>query len=75
MELTAEEINKHIDKFLPVYTNPIPSKTKVTVWCEAESLADSGFAENTTIEEMGFELFIAKSWILQSDLEALHKGK
>ena len=71
MEWTAEQINVHIDKFLPIETNPIPPNTLVTVWCKAEDLSDSGFADNITVEEMGLELLIAESWILQSDLDTL----
>jgi hypothetical protein len=75
MEWTAEQINEHIKKFHLIKDNPIPPNTKVTIWCESDSFSESGFADNVTIEEMGLELLIAESWILQSDLDKLCEGK
>ena len=55
MELTAEQINEHIEKFTPIYKdgkeiNPIPKDRKVTVWCEGTN--EEGFACNVTANEM-----------------------
>lgn len=77
MELTAEQIYKHIKKFTPIYKdgkeiNPIPKNRKVTVWCEANS--DEGFVCNVTADEMGIVAFIAKSWIYEDELQALCGG-
>ena len=75
MEFTAEKIQEHIDKFTPFYDkdgkNTMPKDKKLTVWCEAETMSDSGFAENVFFNELGLAALIAKSWILQSELEAL----
>lgn len=66
MELTAEEINVHIDKFKSVKDNPIPDNTNVTIWCEGED--ESGFLIDTTTNKAGIMLFIAKSWIEHNEL-------
>lgn len=73
--MTAEQINKYIGHFKPIYENgkeinPMPKNTKITVWCDNEQ-GDDGFAYDTTTLDMGINCFIAKSWILQSDLEKL----
>lgn len=78
-DLTAEQINIYIDKFLPIYTNgregnPIPENVKITVWHESLDGEESGFSFNTTKAEMGLEIFIAKSWIRQSELEFLFES-
>lgn len=75
MELTAEQIQKHIKKFNPIYhdgkeINPIPDGVKVTVWCKSRD--EEGFISNVRKDEMGIELFIAKKWILEDDLQSLH---
>ncbi len=73
-ELTAEQINEHIDDFTPIYKdgkeiNPIPNDAKVTVWCEGDD--EKGFVCNVTADEMGLEIFIAKSWIYEHKLQKL----
>lgn len=73
--MEAEEINKYIEHFKPIYKNgeeinPLPENIKITVWCD-DGRGEEGFAYNTTTSNMGLNLFIAKSWILQSDLERL----
>jgi hypothetical protein len=73
MEWTAEEINEHIDKFLDIATNPIPEDAIVTIWCEGENMEESGFADNTKFDDIGLNMFIAKKWILQSELDGLLK--
>jgi hypothetical protein len=75
MEWTAEQINEHLDKFLPIETCPIPDGEKVTIWCDSGEMETSGFAENTTYDELGLNALIAKSWILQSELDKLCEGK
>jgi hypothetical protein len=74
MDLTAEQINKHIEKFTPIYKdgkeeNPIPKDRKVTVWCEGTE--EQGFACNVTANEMGLEALIAQSWIDEDYLQKL----
>jgi len=71
MDLTAEQINEHIDKFTDIYKdgkemNPMPDDVNITVWCKSDS--ECGFAYNTTTDEMGLEAFIAKKWILHENL-------
>jgi len=58
MEWTAEQINEHIDKFLPIKTNPIPKSVIVTIWCDSGEMDTSGFAENTTFDEIGLNALI-----------------
>jgi len=75
-KMTAEEINKYIEHFIPIYNdkgkeiNAMPNNTKITVWCD-NGQGDEGFAYDTTTLDMGINAFIAVSWILQSDLEKL----
>ena len=77
--MTAEQINKFIDKFINIYDdegneiNPIPEDKKVTVYCEGTNLGDRGFIENSLKSKLGFEALIAKSWILHKDLKQLVK--
>ena len=74
--MEAEEINKYIEYFIPIYNengeqiNPMPENTKITVWCD-DGRGEDGFAYNTTTLDLGLNAFIAKSWILQSELERL----
>lgn len=75
MEWTAEQINEHIDKFLDIDKNPIPKDAIVTIWCDSGKMETSGFADNTKFDEIGLNALIAKSWILQSDLDKLCEGK
>lgn len=78
MELTAEQINEHIDKFVKIYddngnqVNPVPTDKKVTVWCESN--IEQGFACNVTVDEMGIEILIARSWIYEDELQELCKN-
>lgn len=71
MEHSAEELNEHIDNFTSIGddVNPIPDNIKVTVYCEG--LHERGFAENIIREDLGISELIAKSWILQEDLDKL----
>lgn len=73
--MKAEEINKYIEHFKPIYKNgerinPMPKNTKITVWCDNGD-DEQGFAYNTTTYDMGINCLIAQKWILQSDLEKL----
>ena len=68
--MTAEQINKHIDKFHDIYETPIPEGNKVTVYCD-NGEDEVGFLENVTADEMGIQALIAQKWILQSNLENL----
>lgn len=75
--MTAEEISKYIDHFIPIYDdkgreiNPMPKNAKITVWCSSSEGVEEGFSYNTTVYDMGLNYFIAKSWILQEELEKL----
>ena len=70
----------HLDKFIDIYPkdknadglqweNKMPENVKLTVYCEGTE--DEGFFVNVTSNELGLQAFIAKKWILHSDLEAL----
>jgi len=74
MSYTAEQISVFLNKFTPIYQNgeeinKIPDGVKITVYCD--DFDESGFVENITHDQMGMEELIAKSWILQSELENL----
>lgn len=77
-EPTTMQILKHLNKFKNVYDekgnfireNDMPDKTKLTVLCE-DSEGDRFLLYDQTLDEIGLEALIAKSWILQSDLRAL----
>lgn len=76
MGLSAEQIYKHIDKFIPIYdngreVNPIPEDRKVTVWCNRPG--ERGFVCNTTALDLGIAAFIAKSWIYEDELQKIVK--
>jgi len=67
-------LQNNLDKFNEVYpgesaTSTIPKDVKMTVFCEGTS--ESGFAINVTYDELGFDIFIAKSWILQTEIEEI----
>lgn len=53
--------------------NPLPENVPLTVYCKGGNSGDEGFAENLTSDKLGIAAFIAKSWILQSDLDELLK--
>ena len=70
----------HLDKCVDIYPkdknadglrweNKMPEKVKLTVYCIG--LRDEGFLVNVTYEEMGIQAFIARKWIIHSELEAL----
>ena len=75
--MQAEQINQYIKHFTTIYpegtdkVNDMPSGVKLTVYCEGLSDKNIGFAENVTTAELGLEILIAKSWILQSELDRL----
>ncbi len=71
---------EHLDKFTDIYPkekkadgsrweNKMPEKVKLTVYCEGSE--DEGFLINVTSDELGLEAFIAKKWIIHSELETL----
>lgn len=75
-EFTADQINRFIDRFTPVYvdgkeTNPVPNDRRVTVWCDHEDSDYCGFACDTTGNEMGINILIAKCWIYEDELKQL----
>jgi hypothetical protein len=77
MSYEAEQIAVYLDRFVPIYRdgkeiNPIPENVAITVYCERSD--DCGFIENITHDQMGIEELIAKSWILQDDLDSLLSG-
>jgi hypothetical protein len=76
-EYSAEQIFDHIDKFIEMYkdgkeVNPIPKDVKVTIYCNYKE--KEGFIENTYTKDAGMDLFIARKWILQSELDGLLKN-
>lgn len=77
LDLTSEQIVKHLDKFTQIYQdgkkiNPIPDNVAVTVYCNGGDDSENvGFCCNCTTDEMGLELLIAKSWILEDELQEL----
>ena len=78
-EPTAEELYVFIDKFKDIYeygqlvSEPKPDDV-VTYYCNNDS-GENGFVYNTKWKDGGFEKFIAKKWILQSDLDLLISSK
>jgi hypothetical protein len=77
MEPSAEQINQFYDHFILMYDesgkeiNPLPQNQKLTIWCESNDGEEAGFAYDVAFNEMGLELFIAKSWIQQDKLDEL----
>jgi hypothetical protein len=70
----------HLDKFTDIYPkdknadglrweNKMPENVKLTVYCEGSE--DEGFLINVKSDELGLQAFIAKKWIIHSELEAL----
>lgn len=79
--MTKEQKELHriagfLDHFTDIYDekgmeiHPIPSNIRITVFCQ--STTDEGYLIDTLYEEMGLELLVAKSWILQSELDELY---
>lgn len=73
-ELTAEQIHPFLRYFTEMYLNgkeinTIPNNLKVTIYCESKD--DSGFMTNVTTDEAGWNMLIAKSWILEEELQKL----
>lgn len=78
MEYIAEEIFDHIDKFKMIWAdngndeiNPIPKNARVTIYVKSNNCDIEGFIEDTSYKDAGIDLLIAKSWILQSELDVL----
>ena len=82
--MTKEEIEEnkvvqlcydHLDKFIDIYpkdknyANKMPKDVKLTVYCEHPE--ETGFVINVKSDELGIQAFIAKKWIIHSDLEKL----
>jgi hypothetical protein len=70
----------HLDKFTDIYPkdknadglrweNKMPENVKLTVYCEGSE--EEGFLINVKSDELGLQAFIAKKWIIHSELEAL----
>ena len=65
----------HLDKFIDIYPkdktseNKIPKDVKLTVYCEHPE--ETGFIINVKSDELGIQAFIAKKWIIHSELEKL----
>jgi len=72
MSYSAEKINEFIDNFKNIDTNEPPKDEKVTVFCD-DGNDEVGFCENTLFSDIGFNMFIAKKWILQTELDELMK--
>ena len=76
MEHTSEQIYEHIGKFSPIgKAYLIPEGQKITFFCNSGDIATTGFAENTTYDELGLNALIVESWILQSELDKLCSEK
>jgi hypothetical protein len=78
MKHSAKQLYKLTEKFNNIcvngkIVNPIPSDVKITVLCDSE--CGQGFLENVSDKELNRSTLIAKSWILQSDLENLINQK
>ena len=82
--MTKEEIEEnkvvqlcydHLDKFIDIYPkdknceNKMPKDVKLTVYCEHPE--ETGFVINVKYDELGIQAFIAKKWIIHSELERL----
>ena len=64
----------NLDKFTDIYLengeeNEMPENVKLTVYCKGTH--DEGFIINMRSDEIGLEAFIAKKWIIHSELEKL----
>lgn len=65
----------HLDKFIDIYPkdenleNKMPKDVKLTVYCERPE--ETGFVINVKSDELGIQAFIARKWIIHSDLEKL----
>ena len=65
----------HLDKFIEIYPkdknweNKMPKGVKLTVYCEHPE--ETGFIINAKSDELGIQAFIAKKWIIHSELEKL----
>lgn len=73
IDLSAENINRFIDKFTEIYGDaaaPIPDKRRVTVWC-SNGMHISGFAVNVNTSTIGLNALIAQRWILHTELVQL----
>ena len=51
------------------YENKMPKDVKLTVYCEHPE--ETGFIINAKSDELGIQAFIARKWIIHSDLEKL----
>ena len=66
---------KFLDHFIDIYPkdtnyeNKMPKDVKLTVYCEHPE--ETGFIINVKSDELGIQAFIAKKWIIHSELEAL----
>ena len=68
--MNAENIYKNIEHFINIIEVEPPKDKKITVFCD-DGFDEVGFCENTLFGEIGINMFIAKKWILQEDLERL----
>ena len=72
---SVELCYKFLDRFIDIYPkdqnweNKMPENVKLTVYCEHPS--EKGFLINVKSDELGIQAFIARKWILHSDLETL----
>ena len=82
--MTKEEIEEnkvvqlcydHLDKFIDIYPkdknweNEMPKDVKLAVYWEHPE--ETGFVINVKSDELGIQAFIARKWIIHSDLEKL----
>lgn len=64
------EIYKHLNMVTSIKEKEPPKDKKITVFCD-NGKEDIGFCENLFFDEIGINVFIAKKWILQEDLERI----
>ena len=65
---------ENLHEFTDIYSNgkevnKLPDNVKLTVFCQGS--CEEGFLINVTSDELGFEVLIAKKWILHWELEKL----
>jgi hypothetical protein len=74
--MNQKRIKFLISHFTDIYKdgveiNPIPDNVQVTVFFKDQANEVSYFLPNCIKAELGIEIFIARSWILQAELDKL----
>lgn len=76
--MNQKKIKFLINHFTDIYKdgveiNPIPGNVQVAIFFRDQSSNVSYFLPNCIKSELGLEVFIARSWILQTELDKLIK--